>query len=557
MKTAKKMTIGMTMLIFTMAAIQGAAEEKVTDGNVDLQLVCCPALQSLANQLAANYTREHGGAQIEVTTVYDQQISGTIHEGTVALVTKEFLAGLEGESYFKLVLGRDAIVPVMNDNHPQIELIREHGISALQFTQIYREEDHFTWGEVLGISDGHPVHAYMPGNSFEINYLAEFLQIAPGQIKGLMVTETEEMLKRIENDRGAIGFCNLATLMALENQGVAAGIAVVPVDMDGDGRINAFEDVYSSTSMLSHAIYVGRFPRTLYSRIFAVTSQQPVTTEQLALMEWMINEGQEVMASTGLLKLGYGEKASVTEKLASHVQAVASEPVHASPSMVILLVAGILLLCGFLVFLFAWISARRVEVHTVVYSEGGESAAFPGGLFFDRTHTWAFMEKSGRVRIGIDYFLQNVTGPLTRVVMRQPGDQIKRGDPFLALIQNGKRLDIKSPVSGIVEKQNQELLNDATLLNSDPYAEGWVLLVKPVNWISELKSFFMGDPYANWLKAEAARLKEFLTSVLGTQGNLKAVPVLQDGGEIKGGVLEAFGPEVWEEFQVGFINSTK
>lgn len=557
MRTAKKMTIVMAMLIFTMSAIQSTAEEKVTSGNVDLQLVCCPSLESLANQLAENYSREHGGAQIVVNTVYDQQNGGSFREGTVLLVTKEFLAGLEGESYFKLVLGRDAIVPVMNVNHPQYELIRDHGISALQFAQIYRARDQITWGEVLGITDEHPVNAYLPGNSFANNYLAEFLQIAPGQIKGLMVTETEEMIKKIGNDPGALGFCNLAAIMALENQGVDAGIALVPVDMDGDGRINTFEDVYSSSSMLSHAIYVGRFPRTLYSRIFAVTSQQPAIPEQLALMEWMINEGQEVMASSGLLKLGYGEKASVTEKLAGYGQAVASAPLHASPSMVILLVAGILMLGVFLVFLFAWISARRVEVHTEAYAEGGESAAFPGGLFFDRTHTWAFMEKSGRVRIGIDYFLQNVTGPLTRVVMRQPGDQIKRGDPFLALIQNGKRLDIKSPVSGIVEKQNQELLNDATLLNSDPYAEGWVLLVKPLNWISELKSFFMGDPYANWLKAEAARLKEFLTSVLGIQGNLEAVPVLQDGGEIKGGVLEAFGPEVWEEFQVGFINSTK
>jgi hypothetical protein len=30
--------------------------------------------------------------------------------------------------------------------------------------------------------------------------------------------------------------------------------------------------------------------------------------------------------------------------------------------------------------------------------------------------------------------------------------------------------------------------------------------------------------------------------------------VLQDGGEIKEGVLKNFGPEVWEEFQSSFIN---
>jgi glycine cleavage system H lipoate-binding protein len=557
MKTAKKMTIVMAMLTLSMAAIQSAAVEKGTPGEADLQLVCCPALENLADQLAVDYSWDHGGARIGVTTVYDQRTSLVFREGTVALVTKEFLAGLEGENYFRLVLGRDAIVPVMNLNHPQIERIREHGISADQFARIYSAGENLTWGEILGIPDEHPVHAYITGESSADNYLADFVQITPGGLKGIVVAGTMEMLKGIANDPGAIGFCRLASLMELENRGVDAGIALVPLDTDGDGMIGSFEDINSSFSMLSHAIYVGRFPGALYSRIYAVTPSQTATAEQMALLEWMIDQGQEAIASSGLLKLGYGEKASVMEKLSGYNQGVATVSKHAAPSMVILLVAGILLLGGFLVFLFAWIAARKSEVHPEVFTKAGETSAIPGGLFFDRTHTWAFMEKSGHVRIGIDHFLQNVTGPVTRVIMRKPGNQMKRGEPFLTLIQNGKRLDIKSPVSGTVEEQNRELLNDPSLLNRDPYSEGWVLLVRPMNWISELKSFFMGDPYGSWLKTETARLKAFLTSVLSIQGSPEAVPVLQDGGEIKGGALESFGPEVWEEFQVGFINSAK
>jgi glycine cleavage system H lipoate-binding protein len=374
---------------------------------------------------------------------------------------------------------------------------------------------------------------------------------------GLMFMESGEMLEKIGTDPEAIGFCNLASLIDMENRGVDAGISLVPIDMDGDGRINSYEDVFGSAAILSHAIYVGRFPKTLYSRIYAVTAQHLATAEQIALLEWMADRGQETMASYGLLTLGYGEKASVMEKLTGYEQVVDSAPLHPSAAIAYLLVAGLLLLAVFLVFLFAWIAERRDQVHMEAFSEAGDSVAFPGGLFFDRTHTWAFMEKNGLVRIGIDYFLQNVTGPVTRVVMRQPGDQIKRGDPFLTLIQNGKRLEIKSPVSGVVEEQNRGLLDDASLLNSDPYATGWVLLVRPLNWITELNSFFMGEPYVSWLTAETTRLKEFLTSVLRIRNNREAVPVLQDGGEINCGVLESFGPEVWEEFQVSFINSKK
>jgi hypothetical protein len=34
-----------------------------------------------------------------------------------------------------------------------------------------------------------------------------------------------------------------------------------------------------------------------------------------------------------------------------------------------------------------------------------------------------------------------------------------------------------------------------------------------------------------------------------------AVPVMQDGGEIKPHVLEEMEPEIWEEFQTRFINA--
>jgi len=43
----------------------------------------------------------------------------------------------------------------------------------------------------------------------------------------------------------------------------------------------------------------------------------------------------------------------------------------------------------------------------------------PGGLFYDKTHTWAFMEENGQVKIGINDFLQHVTG-----VIKQQNEEL-------------------------------------------------------------------------------------------------------------------------------------
>ena len=83
------------------------------------------------------------------------------------------------------------------------------------------------------------------------------------------------------------------------------------------------------------------------------------------------------------------------------------------------------------------------------------------------------------------------------------------------------------------------------------------VMVEPVNWLTELKSCFRGQPYAEWLSTELTRLKEYFTSTLKIDKSDDFVPVLQDGGEINEGVLSWMGPEIWEEFQAGFINKTK
>jgi len=555
MKSAKTMTIAMALLIMSITAVQGLPEEKGTPAKSELQVLCSPELESLANKLVSAYSCLNGGTQMRVIPVKNREEYGNLQKGSVALVNKEDVAGLAGKRYFSMVVGRDVLVPIMNSRHPQRDLILSEGISPYDFSRIYTSRESISWGEVLGTSDRHLVYAYAADKSCVLAYLSDFAHCDPGELAGMTSLESKELMAKIAENPGAIGFCSLTCLMKMEKMGLDAAIELVPVDMDGDGHIGTFEDIYESSSMLSHAIFVGRFPGELFSRISVVTTKQPVGTSANAFMEWLLAGGQETLASAGILELGYGDRYSRMEQLSGHEQSIASVPVKASPAKVYLVVAGLLLLLGFMIYALANISLRRKQTPLASLPDGGGSSLIPGGLFFDRSHTWTFMEKSGRVRIGIDNFLQNVCGSVTRVSMKQPGEKIKRGDTFLTMIQNGKRLEIKSPVSGIIQEQNKALIKDASLLNSQPYKDGWVLMVEPQSWISELKSYFMGQAYTEWLKGEMARLKEFLNSTVNSKEEAKLV--LQDGGELRESVLESLGPEVWEEFQEGFINNVK
>lgn len=183
-----------------------------------------------------------------------------------------------------------------------------------------------------------------------------------------------------------------------------------------------------------------------------------------------------------------------------------------------------------------------------------QTVRIPKGIYFDKTHTWAFMNRNGKVEVGINDFLQNITGTPSRIEMKQTGDSVRKGDHLLTLVQDGKRLNIYSPVSGTVNAFNEKLINQPSLLNSAPYAEGWVYHIEPVNWFRETQFMLMADQTADWMKKEFSRLKDFLANAYAVN---KLAPVMQDGGRLKNHVLENAEPEVWEEFQTNFIDTIK
>ena len=186
-----------------------------------------------------------------------------------------------------------------------------------------------------------------------------------------------------------------------------------------------------------------------------------------------------------------------------------------------------------------------------------DSVTIPKGIYYDKTHTWAFMEKNGFVKVGIDDFLLHITGPLNRIKMKNLNEKIQKGEPLFSIIQNGKQLTINAPISGIIKSTNKQLQEDSNLINTSTFNDGWIYTIEPTNWTRDLQFLFIADNYKEWLKAEFIRLKDFLSTIkLVTNAELTPI-ILQDGGELKDNILTDFGPEVWEDFQLKFIYTSR
>jgi glycine cleavage system H protein len=194
------------------------------------------------------------------------------------------------------------------------------------------------------------------------------------------------------------------------------------------------------------------------------------------------------------------------------------------------------------------------KIHRALGILSANVLSIPQGIFYNKSHTWAFLEKSGSARVGLDDFLLRITGSVSIRQLKNTGQMVKRGDQIAEISRNGKSLPVLSPISGEILSFNPGLNTEPGLLNEEPYGKGWIYDIKPSDWVGEISSFYLAEGAIRWFNKELVRYKDFLSMNINKFQPENSQVVLQDGGEISENSLSDLPPEVWQVFQNEFIN---
>ena len=105
-------------------------------------------------------------------------------------------------------------------------------------------------------------------------------------------------------------------------------------------------------------------------------------------------------------------------------------------------------------------------------------------LKYTKSHEWV-KEEDGVSVVGITDFAQDALGDVVFVNLPEAGDEVVAGEAFGDVESVKAVSDLVSPVSGIVQAVNEELMDAPEMLNSDPYGT-WIIKVEQVNDFEEL-----------------------------------------------------------------------
>jgi len=218
-----------------------------------------------------------------------------------------------------------------------------------------------------------------------------------------------------------------------------------------------------------------------------------------------------------------------------------------------------LIVIGFLLLIIpTWILLNKpVQVKNAILNSlqilSVQLLKIPRGLFYNKKHTWVYMEKSGDAKIGIDDLLLHLTGGVSVNFRHFEGDIVKKGEILASINRGERKLQITSPISGQIIKVNKLLQSKEGTINEDPYDKGWLTTIKPVKWKEEIKDFVFAEEAENWAREELERCKDFLLSIAQKSSSSGQPLVLQEGGEISDFPMAEMPLEIWNKFQQEFL----
>ena len=105
----------------------------------------------------------------------------------------------------------------------------------------------------------------------------------------------------------------------------------------------------------------------------------------------------------------------------------------------------------------------------------------PAELKYVASHEWVRVEADGTLTIGITDHAQGALGDLVFVETPKVGRKLA-ADEACAVVESVKAAsDVYAPIAGEVIETNAALVNAPEILNTDPYAAGWMWKMKPAN----------------------------------------------------------------------------
>ncbi|WP_028950152.1 glycine cleavage system protein GcvH [Sulfurihydrogenibium subterraneum] len=127
-----------------------------------------------------------------------------------------------------------------------------------------------------------------------------------------------------------------------------------------------------------------------------------------------------------------------------------------------------------------------------------EEYRIPEGLYYTKEHIWVKIDNDVAT-VGITDYGQHQLGDVVFVDLPELEREVEAGE-VIASVESVKAVsEIYSPITGKIIAVNEDLANDPSVINSDPYGDGWIADIQMKD-PTEIEDLMTAEDYKAYLE---------------------------------------------------------
>lgn len=179
----------------------------------------------------------------------------------IGLVSRDLHEQELARGAFPVHVAKDAVVGTFNKAHPNHDLLLQRGLTQKELVGIFVEKKYRLWSDIDARFVKEPIEVYVRSDAAgAAETWAKFLGERQEGLKGVGIFGDPGLAQAIKDKPLSIGFNNINYVFDLKSKATAQGIAVLPIDIDGNGSIAAYENFYDNLDSLTSAVATNRYP---------------------------------------------------------------------------------------------------------------------------------------------------------------------------------------------------------------------------------------------------------------------------------------------------------
>jgi phosphate transport system substrate-binding protein len=198
----------------------------------------------------------------------------------------------------------DSVLATVNTKNPYLDILRVQGLTPESGAGVWINAETKTWGQLLGTDAADTINPYTRSDaSGAAEMWAKYLGAkAQEELNGTAVNGDPGVAEAVRNDVLGIGYNNVGFAYDPATGKPIEGLAIVPLDTNGDGQIAPQEDFYATRDEFTAAVADGRYPFPPARVLYLVTKGEPSPAIR-AFYRWVLTDGQQYVQPAGYVPL--------------------------------------------------------------------------------------------------------------------------------------------------------------------------------------------------------------------------------------------------------------